>query len=118
MIIDVALDLVELLADGGLILGRQLGHLIAHDAQRRLEGMSQVAGVGAGPLQQLAVVVQQPVDVLHQRLDLQRIAQPEPFLMPLMHPAQFAAQQMQRAQPVDNLEHEAEHQTGGRKPEA
>ncbi len=74
----MALDLIKLLAEGGLIFRRQLGHLVAHDAERRLEGVGQVAGVGAGPLQQLAIVVQQPVDVFHQRLDLQRIAQPEP----------------------------------------
>ncbi len=113
----MALDLVELLADGSLILRRQLSHLIAHDAERRLEGVGQIAGVGSRPLQQLAVVVQQPVDILHQRLDLQRIAQPEPLLMTLVNPPQFAAQQVQRPQAVDDLEHEAEHQTGGGKAE-
>lgn len=75
--------------------------------------MSQIAGVGAGSLQQLAVVVQQPVDVFHQRLDLQRIAQSEPLLMALVDPAQLAAQQMKRTQAVDYLEHEAQHQAGG-----
>src|SRR5690606_2287749 len=113
VIVDVALDLVELLTDGGLILRRQLGHLIAHYAERRLEGVSLSAGVGAGSLQQLAVVVKLAVDSFHQRLYLQRITQPESLLMPLMYPSQFAAQQMQRTQTIDDLEHEAQHQTRG-----
>ena len=38
--------------------------------------------------------------------------------MTLMDAAQLAAQQVQRAQAIDDLEHEAEHQAGGGEAEA
>ena len=40
------------------------------------------------------------------------------LLMTLMDAAQLAAQQVQRAQAVEDLEHEAEHQAGGGEAEA
>ena len=67
--------------------------------------------MGAGPLQQLTVVVQAAgLMSSTSGWDLQRIAQPEPLLMALVDLAQLAAQQMERTQAVDDLEHETQHQ--------
>jgi hypothetical protein len=72
VVIHLALHAIDLLPDGGadVRLARALGRggFLQEDRQRCLQGVRQVAGFGLRAFNDLVALIQQRVEIVHERL--------------------------------------------------
>ena len=92
VVVHLSSHALDLLVDGGrdLVLAGAAGalSLLRQDGERRLQTVGEIAGLGDGALNRLLAMIEQRVQVVHERLDLGGIGAVHPPLATGSQPVQ------------------------------